>query len=72
MPARAGSQVATVDPDDVLRDALSDLLQQRVHYGAVVDPAGRVLGVLSIELIQELLLTEGERAQAAVAARESD
>ena len=50
-----GSPVVTVEPEDVLRDALSHLLQEGVHYGAVVDPAGAVLGILSITLIEELL-----------------
>ena len=36
----AGSPVLTVDRDDVLRDALSDLLQSEVQYGAVVGGRG--------------------------------
>jgi osmoprotectant transport system ATP-binding protein len=55
-----GSPVQTVDRDDVLRDALSDLLQSRVQYGAVIDARGHVDGVLSIELIHNVLVPEGE------------
>ena len=40
-----------VEMDDILRDALSDLLSSDTRYGAVVDGAGRVAGVLSLEVI---------------------
>jgi osmoprotectant transport system ATP-binding protein len=40
-----------VELDDILRDALSDLLAHQVQYGPVVDAQGRVVGVLSIELV---------------------
>ena len=40
-----------VELDDVLRDALSDLLQSEAQYAPVVDAQGKVAGVLSIELI---------------------
>ena len=56
----AGSPVLTVDRDDVLRDALSDLLQSEVQYGAVVGAAGRVEGILSIELVHDFLVPEAE------------
>jgi osmoprotectant transport system ATP-binding protein len=56
----AGSPVLTVERDDVLRDALSDLLASEVQYGAVVDEHGRVVGVLSVELIHDLLAPEAE------------
>ena len=56
----AGSPVLTVDRDDVLRDALSDLLQSEVQYGAVVGAEGRVAGILSIELIHDFLVPEAE------------
>jgi osmoprotectant transport system ATP-binding protein len=57
--AGAGSPVLCVDRDDVLRDALSDLLRSKVEYGAVVDERGRVDGVLSVTIIHELLVPEG-------------
>jgi osmoprotectant transport system ATP-binding protein len=44
-----------VELDDVLRDALSDLLETETRYGAVVDADGCVAGVLSLELIGHIL-----------------
>jgi osmoprotectant transport system ATP-binding protein len=40
-----------VELDDVLRDALSDLLAHESQYGPVIDHQGQVVGVLSIELL---------------------
>jgi Mg2+/Co2+ transporter CorB len=47
-----------VERDDVLRDALSDLLQSETQYGAVVDEHGRLTGILSVELIHDFLVPE--------------
>jgi osmoprotectant transport system ATP-binding protein len=47
--------VPLVELDDILRDALSDLLQSETRYAPVVDPAGAVVGVLSLEVISHLL-----------------
>jgi osmoprotectant transport system ATP-binding protein len=44
-----------VELDDVLRDALSDLLANEVQYSPVVDAQGRVAGVLSIELLAHVI-----------------
>ena len=44
-----------VELDDVLRDALSDLLQHETQYGPVVDARGHVAGVLSVEVIGHAL-----------------
>ena len=44
-----------LDLDDVMRDALSDLLQAESHYAPVVDAQGRIAGVLSVEIISEFL-----------------
>ena len=44
-----------VELDDVLRDALADLLESETHYGPVVDADGRLAGVLSIEVISQTL-----------------
>jgi osmoprotectant transport system ATP-binding protein len=44
--------------DDVLRDALSDLLQEEAQYGPVVDHRGQVCGVLSIEILGHALRTD--------------
>jgi osmoprotectant transport system ATP-binding protein len=44
-----------VELDDILRDALADLLQAQAQYGPVVDASGAVVGVLSLEIISEAL-----------------
>nr|MBA3747150.1 ATP-binding cassette domain-containing protein [Solirubrobacterales bacterium] len=44
-----------VELDDVLRDALADLLTSETRYGAVVDKNGALAGVLSLEVIQHFL-----------------
>jgi osmoprotectant transport system ATP-binding protein len=44
--------------DDVLRDALADLLQSETQYGPVVDEHGRVTGVLSIAVISDFLTSD--------------
>jgi osmoprotectant transport system ATP-binding protein len=41
--------------DDVMRDALSNLLQAETRYAPVVDAEGRISGVLSVEIISEFL-----------------
>jgi osmoprotectant transport system ATP-binding protein len=46
--------------EDVLRDALSDLLAEEAQYGPVVDERGAVYGVLSIELLSHALQEEPE------------
>jgi len=45
----------TVELDDILRDALSDLLASDSRYGAVVDGQGHVAGVLSLEVVSNFL-----------------
>ena len=44
-----------VELDDILRDALSDLLASDTRYGPVVDADGRAVGVLSIEALSNAL-----------------
>jgi hypothetical protein len=44
-----------VELDDILRDALSDLLAHETQYGPVVDARGVVAGVLSVEVIGHAL-----------------
>ena len=44
-----------LDRDDVMRDALADLLQAESLYAPVVDAQGRIAGVLSVEIISEFL-----------------
>jgi osmoprotectant transport system ATP-binding protein len=46
-----------LDLDDVLRDALSDLLAEEAQYGPVVNERGEVAGVLSIEILAHALQT---------------
>jgi osmoprotectant transport system ATP-binding protein len=46
-----------LDQDDVMRDALADLLQTETQYAPVTDAAGRIVGVLSIEIISEFLVS---------------
>ena len=61
---RDGTRLAalTVERDDVLRDALSNLLRSEVEYGVVVDEHGRVSGLLSVEIIHDFLVPEAEGA----------
>jgi osmoprotectant transport system ATP-binding protein len=44
-----------LDLDDVMRDALADLLQSETQYAPVADADGRIAGVLSVEIISEFL-----------------
>jgi osmoprotectant transport system ATP-binding protein len=46
-----------LDLDDVMRDALADLLQSETQYAPVTDAAGRIAGVLSVEIISEFLVS---------------
>jgi osmoprotectant transport system ATP-binding protein len=56
VPAQPDSPLGPVlDLDDVMRDALADLLQGEAQYAAVTDDRGRIAGVLSIEIIAEFL-----------------
>jgi osmoprotectant transport system ATP-binding protein len=56
VPARPDTAAdPVIERDDVMRDALSDLLQAETQYGPVVDAQGRIAGVLSVEIISEFL-----------------
>jgi osmoprotectant transport system ATP-binding protein len=56
VPAQPDSPLGPLlDRDDVMRDALADLLQGEAQYAAVADHQGRIDGVLSIEIISEFL-----------------
>ena len=56
VPAKpATSAQPVVEMDDVMRDALSDLLQAETRYAPVVDGQGRIAGVLSVEIVSEFL-----------------
>jgi osmoprotectant transport system ATP-binding protein len=56
VPARPDSPLGPLlELDDVMRDALADLLQGEAQYAAVADHRGRIAGVLSVEIISEFL-----------------
>jgi osmoprotectant transport system ATP-binding protein len=56
VPATADAPLGPVlETGDVMRDALADLLQGESMYAAVVDHDGRIVGILSIEIISEYL-----------------
>ncbi|HYH53106.1 MAG TPA: ATP-binding cassette domain-containing protein [Solirubrobacterales bacterium] len=56
VPERADSPLGPLlERDDVMRDALADLLQAQSQYAPVVDHRGRIAGVLSVEIISEFL-----------------
>ena len=59
VPERPGTSPDPVlDERDVMRDALSDLLQAETRYAPVVDGEGRIAGVLSVEIISEFLTSD--------------
>jgi osmoprotectant transport system ATP-binding protein len=56
VPSRPDSPLGPVlELDDVMRDALADLLQHETQYAPVVDRRGKIAGVLSVEIISEFL-----------------
>ena len=57
---RSGAE-PLLELDDVLRDALSDLLAHESQYGPVVDHRGAVCGVLSIEVLGHALRTDPDQ-----------
>jgi osmoprotectant transport system ATP-binding protein len=58
VPARPDSPLGPLlDLDDVMRDALADMLQGGAQYAAVADREGRIVGVLSVEIISEFLVS---------------
>jgi osmoprotectant transport system ATP-binding protein len=62
VPASPGAApYPLIELDDVLRDALSDLLQSETQYGPVIDDQGRIAGVLSVEIISEFLISDDAR-----------
>jgi osmoprotectant transport system ATP-binding protein len=44
-----------IELDDILRDALSEMLQEETQYAPVVDDRGAVAGILSVEMIGQAL-----------------
>jgi osmoprotectant transport system ATP-binding protein len=65
-----------VERDDVLRDALSDLLSAESHYGVVVDPYGHVEKALSIDAISHAINSDPSKvpstAEILIAQQEDD
>jgi osmoprotectant transport system ATP-binding protein len=56
VPEKADSSPDPIlDLDDVMRDALADLLQSEAQYAPVIDAEGAIAGVLSVEIISEFL-----------------
>ena len=56
VPERADiSPEPVVDQDDILSDALSELLQSETRFTPVADGSGHVVGVLSIDVIADFL-----------------
>jgi osmoprotectant transport system ATP-binding protein len=47
-----------LDLDDVMRDALSDLLQAETMYAPVLDAERRIAGVLSVEIVSDFLSSD--------------
>jgi osmoprotectant transport system ATP-binding protein len=69
VPERPDSSPEPIlDLDDVMRDALADLLQSETQYAPVVDAAGRIAGVLSVEIISEFLKSPRARTEEHAAA----
>ncbi|HET6830823.1 MAG TPA: ATP-binding cassette domain-containing protein [Solirubrobacterales bacterium] len=69
VPARPDiSPDPVLDRDDVLRDALSDVLQSQAHYAPVVDARGVTAGVLSLEVIADFLSSDEARVEEHAAA----
>ncbi len=52
-----------LDLDDVMRDALADLLQSETQYTPVVDSERRIAGVLSVEIISEFLASPAAKVE---------
>jgi osmoprotectant transport system ATP-binding protein len=64
VPARPDSPLGPVlELDDVMRDALADLLQGESQYAPVVDRGRRIAGVLSVEIISEFLASPRAKAE---------
>jgi osmoprotectant transport system ATP-binding protein len=64
VPAEPDSSPEPIlDRDDVMRDALADLLQNESQYAPVTDPEGRIDGVLSVEIISEFLASPDAKTE---------
>jgi osmoprotectant transport system ATP-binding protein len=64
VPAQPDSPLGPVlEREDVMRDALADLLQGESQYAPVVDHAGRIAGVLSVEIISMFLASPAAKSE---------
>jgi osmoprotectant transport system ATP-binding protein len=64
VPGRPDSPLGPVlELDDVMRDALADLLQHETQYAPVIDHSGRIAGVLSVEIISEFLASPEAKSE---------
>jgi osmoprotectant transport system ATP-binding protein len=69
VPQRPDSSPEPIlDLEDVMRDALADLLQTETQYAPVTDGQGRIAGVLSVEIISEFLASPRATADQQTAA----
>src|SRR4051812_21258268 len=69
VPERPDNIPATrIEVDDVMRDALADLLAGETQYAPVVDRNGRIAGVLSVEIISEFLVSPEAKVEEHAAA----
>jgi osmoprotectant transport system ATP-binding protein len=69
VPSRPDSAPDPIlDLDDVMRDALSDLLQSETQYAPVTDGSGQLAGVLSVEIISEFLTSPEAKVEEHAAA----
>jgi osmoprotectant transport system ATP-binding protein len=57
-----------LDRDEILRDALSDVLRSQAHYAPVVDAGGVTVGVLSLAIISDFLSSDEARVEEHAAA----
>jgi len=73
VPADPDSTAEPIDADSVLRDGLANLLQSGSLYAPVVDPRGRLTGVLSVEIVSDFLASaEASESELTAAERPHD
>jgi len=64
VPSKPDSPLGPLlERDDIMRDALADLLQGEAQYAAVADAEGRIAGVLSVEIISEFLASPKAKSE---------
>jgi osmoprotectant transport system ATP-binding protein len=69
VPAKPDSPAEPMlDGDDVMRDALADLMQSETQYAPVVNASREIVGVLSVEIISEFLVSPEAREEEHAAA----